>query len=205
MSVEGDPIPSAPGHTQTAAAAPTVIPAPGPGDGEPGEAEAQFYSEEDFQRQLLGERQGLPALVLALSGMGTVVIYATRGLAAQGFAGAAIMAMLSGALLCLAIVLGLAAGWVVCRMFSEEDASLRSLVLRFGAIAAAQFPTYAGLALVLDDLPAFFASVLPAIALCILVARLSLAQTVVFVATLDVLMWWMLAVLGMAETGQAAL
>ncbi len=203
IRLTGAPIPCAPGCAPgepPKVAAATTTPVPASGKTAPG-AEAVFYSEDDFQRQLMKEGNAVPGSLLALCALGALAIYGTRGYAADAVLGAATMIVVSGLLVGLSVVLGAALGWLVSKMFQDVPSTAGALLVRFGSIAAAHFPLCAGLRLGLDDVPAFFAAVPALFVLSVVAAGMSLGQGLVYIAMLSVVLWGVQVVLRLAEVG----
>ena len=156
---------------------------------EPG-GEGVFISDDQFINDFLKESHTVPKVVLIVSSLLAFLIYGYQGFATSevgyGLAGAL------GACVVIAVLLGAccltstAAGWIICKMFGEDYGSPGALILRFSAVAAAQFPIFAAIGAVVGGLTSLFFFLPVMLLLAMFVAGLDLIRAFLYIVILNV-------------------
>jgi hypothetical protein len=164
-----------------------------------GQPEGKFISDDEFMQDFLKENHTVPMTVLIVSAVLSFLIFGYQGLASaepgMGLAGAI------GACLLIAVVMGVtcltstAAGWIIAKMFGEDYGSPGALILRFSAVAVAQFPIFAAISTVVGGLMSLFFFLPVMLLLAMFVAGLDLIRAFVYIVILNIVNWILIAFL----------
>jgi hypothetical protein len=159
--------------------------------------EGAFISDDQFMHAFLKESHTVPMTVLIVSAVLSFLIYGYQGMAPAdpglGLAGAL------GACVAIAVLMGIscltstAAGWIICKIFGEDYGSPAILLLRFSAVAVAQFPIFAVIDAMVGGLLTLFFFLPVMLILAIVVAGLDVIRAFMYCAILTVVNWMLIA------------
>jgi hypothetical protein len=159
--------------------------------------EGEFISDDQFMQDFLKEDHTVPMTVLIVSGVLSFLIYGYQGMAASdpglGFAGAIGACLIIAVLMAASCLTSTAAGWIIAKMFGEDYGSPGALILRFSAVAVAQFPIFAAIGAVVGGLMSLFFFLPVMLLLAMFVAGLDLIRAFVFIVILNVVNWILFA------------
>jgi hypothetical protein len=109
--------------------------------------EGVFLSDDQFRNDFLRESHSAPLAVLIVSALLSYLIYGYQAfMASEPGLG---LTTAFGTCIVLTLAMGIGslastgAGWIICKMFGEDYGSALGLLLRFSAVATAQFPVFA--------------------------------------------------------------
>jgi hypothetical protein len=164
--------------------------------------EGAFVSDDQFMHDFLKESHTVPMTVLIVSAVLSFLIYGYQGYAASdigyGLAGAMGACVVIAALLGVSCLTSTAAGWVICKMFGEDYGSPGALILRFSAVAAAQFPIFAAIGALVGGLMTLFFFLPVMLLLAMFVAGLDLIRAFLYIVILNVVNWILFAFLAVS-------
>jgi hypothetical protein len=167
-----------------------------------GQPEGTFISDDEFMQDFLKEAHTVPMTVLIVSAVLSFLIFGYQGFATaelgMGFAGAI------GSCLVIAVFMGVtcltstAAGWIIAKMFGEDYGSPGALILRFSAVAVAQFPIFAAISTVVGGLMSLFFFLPVMLLLAMFVAGLDVIRAFVYIVILNLVNWILIAFLAVS-------
>ncbi len=168
-------------------------------------------SEAQFLHDYMKESHALPLGVLAICIPASLVIYGLIGMSAEtatgevaGVAGAIGLAFLAGVMLLVSAVISVAAGWITCKLSSEDYGSIGGLLLRFSAVAAAQVAVFGVIMGIMGPIVAFFAGIPILFAIVMFVAGLSFLRTLLFNVVSNMIFWGLISFFMMSIAAAAA-
>jgi hypothetical protein len=159
--------------------------------------EGTFISDDQFMQDFLKETHTVPMTVLIVSTVLSFLIFGYQGFASaepgMGFAGAIGSCLVIAVLMGVTCLTSTAAGWIIAKMFGEDYGSPGALILRFSAVAVAQFPIFAAIGAVVGGLMSLFFFLPVMLLLAMFVAGLDLIRAFVFIVILNVVNWILFA------------
>ncbi len=161
-----------------------------------------YATDQQHLQEIMRDRHTLPLAVLGIATVLTLGIFGARGFADAGPAGAIGSCMVAGILLAAASLTSTAAGWIVAKIFGEDYGSGWALLLRFSAVAAAQFPVLETVSYVTGTLIGIVFCVPIMVIIVMLVAGLGFARALVFTVLMSLINWVLIAfsVMNLAAT-----
>lgn len=154
-----------------------------------------IMSEQQYAQDLLRETNTLPKVVLGLSVVLTLGIYGTYGMMAGGAAAAIGSVLFGGIVMVVASVIAICAAWAVAKIFADDYGPAWGLILRFSAVATAQFPIFELMSMVLSDnrIFAFFLAVPVVFGVVMVVGGLNPIRAFVFMLIMGLINWILIA------------
>jgi hypothetical protein len=164
--------------------------------------EGTFITDDQFMHDFMKETHTVPLAVLIVSTVLSFMIWGYQGFAASevgyGFAGVLGGCVAIGVLLGVSCMTSTAAGWIISKIFGEDYGSPGALILRFSAVAAAQFPIFAAIGAVVGGLMTLFFFLPVMLLLAMFVAGLDLIRAFVYIVILNVVNWILFAFLAVS-------
>ena len=163
-----------------------------------GEVQGVFVSDEQFMHDYFKESHTLPTVVLIVCAGLTVAIFGAGGLIGGGAAGAIGAVVFALFLLAGGALTATGAGWVVAKVLGEDYGSVGVLLLRFSAVASAQFPVLLGLNMAVGPILALFVAVPVMLFVTMFVAGMGIVRAFFFMCVLAIAEWMLFAFLAMS-------
>ncbi len=107
-------------------------------------------------------------------------------------------------MLLVSTVISVAAGWITCKITSEDYGSIGGLLLRFSAVAAAQVAVFGVIMGIMGPIVAFFLSIPVMFAIVMFVSGLDFLRTLLFNVVSNVIFWGVIAFFMMSIAAAAA-
>jgi hypothetical protein len=161
------------------------------------EPQGAFVSDDQFMNEFLKESHSTPAAVLIISAILAFLIYGYQAFMVaepgMGLATALGACMFTAVLMGVACLTSTAAGWIICKVFGEDYGSVGGLLLRFSAVAAAQFPVFAVIDALVGGLLSLLFIVPVVMVLAMLIGGFDVVRAFLYCVILSVVNWILIA------------